>query len=207
MAEPTHITDCGLPGIRRIPYGLHACHFYPDRAQLVEALIPYFLAGLRAGERCIWVAAPPLPAAEAARELRARWNGNGPGGVDEALARGALRIVDYDHWYKDKTGLKGSDVVGIWLEEEERALAQGYRGLRITGNTSFVQPADWRTFMEYEHEASPGFQGRRIVALCSYAVNGRDPHRIAEVMRAHNCAFEQPDSGWQVTDAPEHHEG
>ena len=135
MTEPTHITECGLPGIRRIPYGLHACHFYPDRAQLIETLVPYFIAGLSAGERCIWVTAAPLPAAEAERELRTAW-----GGVDEALAKGALRIIDYDRWYKDKAGLKGKDVVGHWLEEEERALAQGYRGLRITGNTSFVQP-------------------------------------------------------------------
>jgi two-component system, sensor histidine kinase PdtaS len=195
MTEPTHITECGLPGIRRIPYGLHACHFYPDRAALVEALVPYFLAGLREGERCIWVTAPPLPAADAERELRTAWDG-----VDEALAKGALRIIDYDRWYT------GSDVVGLWLEEEERALAQGYRGLRIAGNTSFVQPGDWARFMEYERVVGPGLQGRRIVALCSYALNGRDPHKIAEVMRAHSCAFERPDSGWQVIGAPEHRE-
>ena len=62
MAGETHLTDCGLPGIVRIPYGLHACHFYSGREQLLEALVPYFVAGLRGKERCLWITAPPLPA-------------------------------------------------------------------------------------------------------------------------------------------------
>jgi hypothetical protein len=201
MTEPTHITECGLPGIRRIPYGLHACHFYPDRAALVEALVPYFLAGLRRGERCIWVTAAPLPAGDAERELRSAWSG-----VDEALGKDALRIVDYHRWFDHTPGTNGADVVGLWIKEEERALAQGYRGLRITGNTNFVKPGDWAKFMEYERVVGPGLQGRRIVALCSYYLNGADPKKIAEVMRAHDCSFERPDSGWQVIGAPEHQE-
>lgn len=47
------LTDCGLPGIGEIPYGLHMCHFYETRDQLAAALVPYFAAGLRSGERCI----------------------------------------------------------------------------------------------------------------------------------------------------------
>jgi hypothetical protein len=41
--------------------------------------------------------------------------------------------------------LKGLDVIQFWLEEEERALAEGYNGLRITGNTSFLTPGGTRT--------------------------------------------------------------
>jgi two-component system, sensor histidine kinase PdtaS len=188
-----HLTECGLPGINRIPYGLHACHFFPGRAELVEALVPYFVAGLRAGERCIWIAAPPLPADEAERELRAAWEGAG-----EAIARGALRILDFDRWYAGTAGLKGPEVVKLWLDEEEHALAQGYTGLRITGNTSFVGPEDWAGFMEYERIAGAGFQGRRIVALCSYLLPNIGSDKVMEVMRAHDCAFDRPDSGWQV---------
>jgi len=191
MTQHIHLTECGLPGIRRIPYGLHACHFYPGRKELLEALVPYFIAGVAAGERCIWVAAPPLPAADAEQALREAWTG-----VDEALAKGALRIIDFDRWYADTAGLKGTKVVDVWLAEEERALAQGFRGLRITGNTSFLTPADWTTFMEYEREVDRRVQGRRIIALCSYVMGQRE--KMAEIVRAHHCAFERPDSGWQV---------
>jgi hypothetical protein len=198
MDAPIHLTDCGLPGIRRIPYGLHACHFYPDRARLIEALVPYFVAGLRSNERCIWVTAPPLPAGEAARELRAAWSG-----ADDALATGALRILDFDHWYTDPAGLKGIAVIDLWLREEERALAEGYRGLRITGNTSFLGSGDWQPFMNYERAVNGSLQGHRIVALCSYLLEGCSASQVAEVMRAHDCTFDRPDSGWQVIAARE----
>jgi hypothetical protein len=48
---------------------------YSDRQRLVDSLVPYFLAGLRNNEPCLWVAAPPL---------------------DTEDARGALRIFDFD---------------------------------------------------------------------------------------------------------------
>jgi hypothetical protein len=176
------ITECGLPGIKRIPYGLHACHFYPGRQELLEALVPYFLAGLRAGERCIWIAAPPLPAEEARRELRAAWPA-----ADAAIARGAIRILDFDSWYSSSAGLKGNEVVKLWLDEEQRALAEGYTGLRLTGNT-----------LECERIVGAGFHARRIVALCSYLLPDIGSDKVMEVMRAHDCAFDRPDAGWQV---------
>ena len=70
MANPAHITHFGLPGIGRIPFGMHTCHLYNNRDQLVAALVPYFVAGLRGNERCLWITAPPLPASEAISALR-----------------------------------------------------------------------------------------------------------------------------------------
>jgi hypothetical protein len=47
--------------------------------------------------------------------------------------------------------------------EEERALAEGYNGLRIAGDARFLMAGDWSTFMEYEHAATSRCNGRRIV--------------------------------------------
>src|SRR5688500_13868965 len=108
METLSHITRFGLPGIDRIPFGMHACHFYSHRQELVSALVPYFVAGLRANERCLWVTAPPLPAREAYQALR-------PHGVDDAIQAGRLLILDFEQWYANGTGLKGQDVVELWL--------------------------------------------------------------------------------------------
>jgi PAS domain S-box-containing protein len=193
MANLSHITHCGLPGIDRIPVGMHACHFYSDREQLVRAVTPYAVAGLRENERCIWITAPPLPAREAVQALSAAWNG-----VDDAIHAGALRILDFDQWYASAGQLKGLNVVELWLEEEERALAEGYDGLRIAGNTSFVKPGDWSTFMEYENSVTAQFSGRRIVALCSYALDQCNGQQMSDVVDAHHCAFQRADTDWQM---------
>jgi MEDS: MEthanogen/methylotroph, DcmR Sensory domain len=189
MATLSHITRCGLWGIDQVPFGMHACHFYSNRDQLVAALVPYVIAGLCGNERCLWAAAPPLPAREAVRALRAAWDG-----ADDAAQAGALRILDFDHWYASAAGLRGLDVVELWLEEEKRALAEGYNGLRIAGNASFPKPGDWSTFIEYQEAVTARFNGRRIVALCSYARAECNEQQMSEVTHAHHCAFEAPNS-------------
>jgi two-component system, sensor histidine kinase PdtaS len=189
-----HLTECGLPGIKHMPYGMHACHFYRDATDLAEALVPYFIAGLRRHERCLWITANPLPAAEAQRLIEAAWEG-----AVDAIDSGALHILDYGQWYMSATHLKGLDVVKLWLEEEERALAASYTGLRITGNVTFLRGGeDWAAFMEYEKAVTCAFQGRRIVALCSYDLRSCSGNQAAEVMHAHACTLERPDASWQV---------
>jgi hypothetical protein len=195
--DHSHFTESGLRGIDRVPYGMHACHFYSNRDELIAALIPYIATGLRSNERCLWIAAPPLPAREAVRALRAAWDG-----CDEALETGALRIRDFDQWYASSSRLKGLDVVQLWLEEEQRALAEGYSGLRITRNTSFLQPSDWPTFMEYERAVTSCLNGRRIVALCSYGHPEASGQQMSDVMEAHHCALGCSDAEWQVVAVP-----
>jgi len=153
-ATPSNLTDCGLPGIRNIPYGVHMCHFYHGRDQLASALVPYFAAGLRTGERCIWISAEPLGAVAAKLALE-----HAGVDVDAALADGSLILRDFSEWYAEGTRLRGAEVVDFWLAEEARALADGYAGLRITGNVTFLTPETWSVFMEYEDMVTKAFSG------------------------------------------------
>jgi len=187
------LTDCGLPGIHQIPYGLHMCSFYRSREELAAALVPYFLAGLRSHERCLWITAEPLPAADALAELRRA--GFNP---DAYLESSALVVRDYSNWYTAGTTLRGADVVKLWLEEERRALAAGYQGLRITGNVTFLQPHDWPLFMEYEDAVQRTFHGRRILTLCTYDLSRCNAAELLDVMRRHSCTLDRPDEGWQI---------
>lgn len=193
MTHHSHVTPCGLPGIGSVPVGLHSCHFYRDRRQLIEALVPYTLAGLHAKERCILIASPPLPAHELVRELRQAWDG-----VEEAMDADALRVIDFDRWYLNAAGLKSEDLVQLWLQEEAQALADGHTGLRVSGNISFLTPDQWPAFMAYERSVSANFFDRRIIALCSYVLEECTPDQRDQVLRAHGCAFEQHDRTWQV---------
>ena len=191
--ESDSFTHCGLPGLGSIPFGIHMCHFYREREELVDALVPFFAAGLRNGERCIWITAPPLPAAEAKLELEKAGID-----VDGEIRDGSLTIQDYPEFYLKARGMMSAQVAALWLAEEERALAQGYTGLRITGNASFVSPETWPDFMDYEEVVHRAFQGRRIVSLCSYDLRRCKALEVAAVMHRHSCVIERPDEGWQI---------
>lgn len=187
------MTPSGLPGIRSIPFGVHMCNFYRTREELAQALVPYFLAGLRDHERCIWITADPLPAVEAKAELR-----KAGVDVDKSIAAGALVVRDFTEWYAEQGTLKGSEVVELWLAEEARALAEGFSGLRITGNVTFLRPEDWPLFMEYEALVDRAFLGRRILTLCTYRVGDCGATEMLDVMQRHSCTLDHPDQGWQI---------
>jgi hypothetical protein len=170
---------------------MHACHFYRNRNELVAAMVPYFIAGLRENERCLWITAPPLPAHEASQALRAASDG-----VDEAIQAGALRILDFDQWYGSFGAVEGT--------RRDPVLA---RGGRACARRRLQRPSHHR---EYElpyagrladvHGVRTGLEralhGRRIVT------RGRGA-QTSEVMHAHHCAFERPDTDWQVIAASE----
>lgn len=189
----SHLTECGLPGTRQIPYGVHMCNFYKTRDELIAALVPFFAAGLRGNERCIWITAAPLHAVDAIVELE-KANSE----VRTAIADGSLVVRDYEDWYAEAGALRGNQVVDLWLAEERRALAGGYSGLRITGNVTFLRSEDWALFMEYEELVNKAFQGRRIVTLCTYRFDSCGAAEVLDVVRRHNGALERPGERWQI---------
>jgi two-component system, sensor histidine kinase PdtaS len=150
---------------------------------------------LQKNERCIWITAEPLDARAAEAELA------GAGLNVPAMARrGSLLIRDHSDWYGNGS-LDTDKIIARWLEEERRALDEGYIGLRLAGNTSFVKPADWAAFMDYEQRADEAFASRRIVTLCSYRANPRAATDVLDVVRRHSCTLERPDEGWQILTA------
>ncbi|MGE4061942.1 MAG: MEDS domain-containing protein [Rhodospirillaceae bacterium] len=195
MTHQVHFTKSGLTGIELVPFGMHACHFYDDRDELLSTLIPYFLAGLRARERCIWITLPPLTMEQAFAALRVQW-----GGVDDAMNSGAITILDAEGWNDYSAGVKGADLVQFWLAEEECALADGYEGLRITANTGLRAETDGPALKAYQEGMTASFAGRRIVALCSYPRSARDHAGTLQITGAHHCTLERCDRTWQVVD-------
>jgi hypothetical protein len=187
------LTDCGVPGIKQVLYGTHLCHFYLDRQELVQSLVPFFQAGLLNNERCLWVTAEPLLVAEAQMELA-----QVVPDVEVRIAAGQLRIIDGREWYESSRGVTGNDLIARWLEEEAEALNAGYTGLRVTGNTSFLTPETWRAFMEYEELVNKAFENRRIVALCSYDLSRCRSWEVLGVIGLHHHTLVQVGDSWEI---------
>jgi hypothetical protein len=182
----------GIPGIGAVPYGLHVCHFYPSREELLVGLIPYFQAGVKNSERCIWVASEPLPVGVVSFEISKHRD------LQDALTSGQLLIYDALEWYGDPASLSADAIIARWREKEDQALAEGFRGLRVTGNTSFIPRENWNGLMDYEKKLHMGIQGRRIVACCSYHRLTCEPVDMLEVARNHHAALDLSEDSWQV---------
>jgi DNA-binding CsgD family transcriptional regulator len=183
----------GLGVLGDMPWGTHCCHFYQTQQDLLETLMPYFKAGLAAKELCVWVIHEPLTEAKAIRSLR-----QGVPDTDRYLADHSIEIVSIKEWYLKggtfslKRALRNLD------EKLEDALARGYAGARVAGNTAWLERKHWSRFSEYEAAVHEWLAQKPMVALCSYRLTLCGSAEILDVARTHGFAIVRRYAKWEV---------
>lgn len=184
------LTSYGVPGVDKVPFGIHVCHFYRAREDLVDALVPYFAAGLGNNESCVWIS--PFPADEGAAALGRALK------LDAMLDKGQLQIFDANTWHASTKGMDKDAFVQFWLHEEEKALKKGYRGLRSALNTGSLQVDDWDTLMDYEGAVGDAIRDRRILMLCTYDAQKCQATGVLEAVRTHQHTLDRRDVNWEI---------
>ena len=58
-------------------------------------------------------------------------------------------------------------------------LDSGYDGVRLSGNTSWLEKEDWNSFVEYKEQTDDVIGNYRMIALCTYSL---DRHNTAEII-------------------------
>src|SRR5688500_1902387 len=120
-------SDSGIQAVGQVPLGTHFCQFYRTKEDLIDTLVPYFMAGLRSNELCLGGTSEPRQAAEAAALMHEAMPG-----FEDFRSRGQIEIVDFQDWYLRTGGQDGGDAREGWIDWERRALDAGYEGLRLT---------------------------------------------------------------------------
>src|SRR6188474_2068532 len=110
-----YITESGIPDVGKIPWGTHFCQLYSGKADLVQSLVPYFIAGLRNNEQCIWITSESYDAHEVTADFKRLASE-----FETAISDGRLKILDYSEWYTNSGTLDGK-ITERWLDEERRS--------------------------------------------------------------------------------------
>lgn len=192
------ITPSGIEAVGSLPWGTHFCQFYENRDDLASTLVPFFKAGLEQGERCLWVTSEPFEEEDARAALRAS-----VARLGRLEKKGQIEIIDYRKWYQRAGVLTPAEAIAGWIRREEEARADGYAGLRLTGNTFWLQEHEWREFAEYERSVNEGFRDRRIVALCTYCLSRCGGSHVLDVVRNHAFAVARRFGAWDVVESAE----
>ena len=173
------------------PWGTHFCQFYDTKEDLMEILVPYFKTGLENNEFCMWVTSQPLEVEEAKEALR-----KAVPDIDVYIEKGQLEIIPYSHWYV-KDGTFDSDrVLNGWVEKLNKALANGYDGLRLTGNTFWLEKEDWNDFVDYEKKVDRVIGNYQMIALCTYNLDRCNATEIIDVVINHQFALIKKNGKW-----------
>ena len=83
-------------------------------------------------------------------------------------------------------------------EEARRRPGIGCAGLRLTGNTFWLEKSDWRSFADYEAAVDRVLGQYRMLALCTYSVDRCGASEVADVIRNHQFALIKRDGRWEV---------
>lgn len=191
----------GLPGVGSVPWGSHLCVFYQTAADFRDALVPYFSAGLTHNEACMWVTSTLVPVTSARESLS-----RAVPELERYEESGQLRILDAEAWYAQicsaGTSNTGGSVLEAWLEQERAALQQGYAGLRVSGDTFWLETRkDWCDFAAYEAAVDQAFVERRIIALCSYSLERCSMDDALDVLRSHRPGLIRRDGSWVLVNS------
>lgn len=191
-------TNTGTHILDKISWGTHICQFYQSKQDLLDILIPYFQAGLENNEFCIWITSEPLDQKEAEEAMK-----KAIPGFDQYLERGQIEIIPHTDWYLKDGVFDLKRVLNAWIDKHIQALAKGYDGLRVTGNTAWIEKKDWRNFADYEEEVHKAIGEYRIKAICSYCLDRCGALEALEVIGNHQCTYVRQEGKWKLIHSAE----
>src|SRR6202049_3992249 len=189
----TEMRKTGVDVVGDMPWGTHFCLFYETKADLLETTVSYCKAGLESHEFCLWVVAEPLAVEDARRALQ-----RAVSDFDRYFAEHSIEIVAARDWYLQDGTFDLNRVIGGWNEKLARASARGYAGVRVTGDTAWLEKRDCKDFCEYEDSLNQAVANQRLAVLCTYPLAGCGAAEILDVVRTHQFAVPKQRGTWDV---------
>ncbi len=186
--------DMGIDLLGKMPWGTHICMFYETKEDLIEVLVPYFKAGLQNNEFCIWVTCEPLDVEEIEKAMKKTVPR-----FDQYMKKRQMEIVAHSDWYLEEGTFDMTRVLKQWIDKLNKALTNGYAGIRVMGNTAWLDKQTWRNFAEYEHAINETISGYRMLALCAYYLNKCCTSEIIDVVNNHQLGLVKEDGKWSLT--------
>ncbi len=164
--------------------GDHLCIIYRNDEEHRAILSEYMSQGLRLGQRMVYIVD-----ARTARTLRGYLRG-AEVDVPAAEERGQLVFLTRDDAYMRGGEFDPQGMIRLLREETQRALDEGYEGLRVTGEMTWALrglPGSER-LMEYEALLNEFFPGSKATALCQYDARHFPAEVLLDVLRTHPIA-------------------
>ncbi len=190
MREPEFASSRTSLTLADLKPGDHACWLYQTDETHQAVLTPFLRLGLERGEKIIYGVD-----GHAADRVLAYLAQDGLE-VGPFLSSGQLVFVTLPDVYDQHGGLDSEALIAPLQAEVERARAQGYSALRVTGEMTWVfhRLSDLDRLIEYEAKLNQLFAEGHCLSICQYDLRRFDPQVLLNVLRSHPLVI----SGTQV---------
>ncbi len=187
----------GIEIIGDVPWGTHICQFYQTKEDLMEISVTYFKAGLENNEFCFWVTSQPVGVEDAKEALR-----KAIPDFDTYLEKGQIEIITYTDWFIKEGVFDSKRVSNSRFEKLNHALDSGYDGMRLSGNTTWLEKENWNCFIEFKEQTDKAMDTFRMINLCTYLLDRHNAAEIIDIVVNHQFALIKSEGKWKCIESP-----
>jgi len=174
------VTAFGYRGFS-FSWGDHICAIFDDPGQQMEVMVPFVVTGLRAEQRCAWIA--PEVAAEGFRKRLAAAGGNLP----TLEASGQLVVISDVGFYLHKGLFEPARTMDLLLALLQEGVEQGYPAMRVATDVSTLtrERMDSEMWQAFESQVTARVVGRSLVKVCQYLRRQISGEIVVAALRTH----------------------
>lgn len=194
MVEKLRYT--GIETIGYVPWGSHYSQLYNTKHDLADVLVPYFQAGLLNNEACVCITLDDVGESvmkEALSKVMPDF--------DNYVKIGQMKFMSYKDIYHENNKVKVNRLIDTWTNLCDNALSEGYEGLRISGDGSWVETSQWNEFIKYEKELDNIIKQYKLIALCTYSLSNCSASDIIDIIQSHQSMLVRKDLGWVLLES------
>lgn len=133
----------------------------------------------------MWVASEPLNTVEIKAAMQKAVDG-----FDDYVKKEQIEIIDYTEWYVEDGIFDSRRVLDGRVRKLKIALSKGFKGLRLSGNTFWLEKKDWKDFIDYEEAVGAVIGKYKMLALCTYSLSKCGLPELIDVVRSPVCAYQ-----------------
>lgn len=167
--------------VKKIKSGEHLCALYDNPENQFSYVIPYIIGGLKRNEKCFYIL-----------------DENTQENLQKAFTAADFDISHYlksrqlVFYTKKETYLKDGyfepeKMINLLKETEYQALKKGYKGIRVTGEMTWVfgNLNSLEKLIEYENQLNIFLPYSKVCAICQYNENKFEQSTLIDVIATH----------------------
>ena len=191
------IRNSGIGVVGNIPWGMHFSQFYQTKEDLIEVVIPYFKAGLENNEFCIWITSESFELEDAKRILE-----KDVPDLNAYLKRGQIEIIPYSNWFLKEGIFNSERILAGYLKILNRSLANGYNGLRVVEDISWLGKEYWNYFADYEGKLDFLINSHQMIVLHPYCLDVVNGTQTIDLISRHHISLIKEKGKWKRIENP-----
>ena len=168
--------------------GSHTCLHYESERNLLDLVSSFFEQGFRTNELCLWVVPQSLGVDGAKAALSKKIKD-----LNIYIEKDQLELLSHKDVYLKSGIFDQDDTLALLAKKEQDVLKQGFSGLRISGDASWLQEKDWDKLRTYEEGADKLVSHGKITALCTYPAEKFNTNKLFSLSFSHELVISKKD--------------